>query len=130
MAIAAHHTHADSSDQLDAQPYAAVLALTPQDLVTVDAAEAWRRAHLHLPRRREDPILIHIQEFEDGYQAIPILATLPEPSRVPTIETPTTLVIDKTTGTVTRWPLLPLDILANQYRRYQDQEPMNLEDSW
>lgn len=94
----------------------------------LDAAEAWRRAHLHLPHRDDAPILVHIQEFEEGYQATPILVPIPEPPQVPTMETATTLVIDKTTGTVTRWPLLPLDTLARQYRRYMNQEPMTFAD--
>ena len=127
--VGAHHTHGNCHDRFSRQHHATVPALTPQDFTTIDAAEAWRRAHLHLPDHRDDPILIHIQEFEDGYQAIPILATIPEPPPVPTVETPTTLVIDKTTAIVTRWPLLPVDVLANQYRRYQHQEPMNLDDS-
>ena len=97
---------------------------TPDHTTPLDAAEAWRRAHLYLPTHHEEPILIHVQEFQDGYQAIPIPLAIPEPPPVPTIESPTTLVIDKTTGTVTRWPLLPLDVLANQYRRYCCHEPM------
>lgn len=128
LVLAANHTDGAASDQPDAQPRANVLDLPPQSHITVDGAEAWRRAHLHLPGRRDDPILIHIQEFEDGYQAIPTLAAVPEPPAVPTIETPTTLVVDKTTGAVTRWPLLPLDVLAEQYRRYQQQQPMTLDD--
>lgn len=92
-----------------------------------DAAEAWRRAHLHMPYRDDALVLIHIQEFGEGYQAIPILVPIPEPPLVPTIETATTLVIDKTTGTVTRWPLLRLDTLARQYRRYMNQEPMTFD---
>ncbi|MFF4242622.1 hypothetical protein ACFYYL_42725 [Actinomadura geliboluensis] len=90
----------------------------------LDAAEAWRRAHLHMPCRDDALVLIHIQEFGEGYQAIPILVPVPEPPLVPTIETATTLVIDKTTGTVTRWPLLRLDTLARYYRHYMKQEPM------
>ncbi|GAA1833914.1 hypothetical protein [Actinomadura chokoriensis] len=92
----------------------------------IDAAEAWRRAHLHLPRRGDELVLIHLAEFEDAYQAIPVLVDIPEPPPVPTLETATTLVIDKATGTVTRWPLLPLDVLARQYRRYKHREPMTL----
>ncbi|MFG2245788.1 hypothetical protein [Spirillospora sp. NPDC048823] len=128
LVIGASHTHGDSSDQPDSRLHPKVPALTPHEHIPVDATEAWRRAHLYLPGHHDNPILIHIQEFEDGYQAIPILATIPEPPSVPTIDTPTTLVIDKTTGTVTRWPLLPLDVLAKQYRRYQHQERMTFDD--
>ncbi|MES9541863.1 hypothetical protein [Actinomadura sp. NPDC000600] len=101
--------------------------VAPASTRLVDIAEAWRCAHLLLSRHHDNPILIHIQEFEDGYQAIPIAAHIPEPPPVPTIET-TTLVIDKITGTVTRWPLLPLDALARLYRRYQQREPMTFDD--
>ncbi|NEA29493.1 hypothetical protein [Actinomadura bangladeshensis] len=100
---------------------------TPDHTTPLDAAEAWRRAHLYLPTRDEEPILIHVQEFQDGYRAIPILLAVPEPPPVPTIESATTLVIDKTTGAVTRWPLLPLDVLASQYRCYKREEPLTFD---
>ncbi|GAA0544257.1 hypothetical protein GCM10009546_02890 [Actinomadura livida] len=74
-------------------------------------------------------MLLHIEEFDDGYRATPVAVSLPEPPRVPTIKPPATLVIDKTTGAVTRWPLLPINVLAKQYRRYLHQEPMDLDDS-
>ncbi|MFA1544588.1 hypothetical protein [Actinomadura monticuli] len=94
----------------------------------IDAAEAWRRAHLYLPRRGDELVLIHLDEFEDAYQAIPVLVDIPEPPPVPTLETATTLVIDKATGTVTRWPLLPLDVLTRQYRRYKLDAPMSFDE--
>ncbi|MEU8305962.1 hypothetical protein AB0C84_20620 [Actinomadura sp. NPDC048955] len=109
-----------------AQPSAA--PLTPTASLPLDTAEAWRRAHLRLPHRHDTPTLIHIREFEDGYQAIPISVPIPEPPPIPTVETATTLVIDKSTGTVTRWPLLPLDTLTRLYRRYQQREPMTFGD--
>ncbi|WP_089316845.1 hypothetical protein [Actinomadura mexicana] len=102
--------------------------LTPAAPQPLDTAEAWRLAHLRLPHRHDSPILIHIREFEDGYQAIPISVPIPEAPQIPTVETATTLVIDKSTGTVTRWPLLPLDALARLYRRYQQREPMTFGD--
>ncbi|MEU9867883.1 hypothetical protein AB0C87_08545 [Actinomadura sp. NPDC048021] len=103
-------------------------SLTPATSHPLDTAEAWRRAHLRLPHRGDVPILIHIREFEDGYQAIPISVPIPEPPPIPTVETAMTLVIDKSTGTVTRWPLLPLDALARLYRRYQQRELMTFDD--
>lgn len=115
----------------NADPYLApssAVFLTPAATRPLDTAEAWHRARLCLPRHHDNPVLIHIQEFEDGYQAIPIAVPIPEPPPVPTIETATTLVIDKITGTVTQWPLLPLDALARLYRRYQQQEPMTFAD--
>jgi hypothetical protein len=129
LVIGAHGVHEDSSGHPDLRDQAKGFASTPHDFIRVDAAEAWRRAHLHLTDHRDTPILLHIEEFEDGYRATPVLVSLPKPPRVPTVTTPTTFVIRKTTGAVTRWPLLPLDVLAKQYRRYLRQEPMDLDDS-
>ncbi|TDB95675.1 hypothetical protein [Actinomadura sp. 7K534] len=129
LLIGAHDVYEDSSGQPDPRKHAKGRTSTPQDLVTVDAAEAWRRAHLHLTDHRDTSILLHIEEFEDGYRATPIPVSLPEAPRIPTLETPATLVINKTTGAVTRWPLLPLDVLANQYRRYARQEAMDFDES-
>ena len=129
LVIEANHIRRGSSDHPGFAHHTAVVAPNLHEVITVDAAEAWRRAHLHLPSRH-DAILIHIQEFEEGYQAIPVPAPIAETPRVPSIDTPTTLVIDKITGAVTRWPLLPLDVLAKQYRRYQRQEPMDFDDAW
>ncbi|WP_138642023.1 hypothetical protein [Actinomadura geliboluensis] len=95
---------------------------------TIDIAEAWRRAHLYLPRRNDGLVLLHMRELEEAYQAIPILVAIPEPPPVPTLETETTLVIDKTTGAVTRWPLLPPDVLTRQYHRYKRQAPMTFDE--
>ncbi|MEU8347831.1 hypothetical protein AB0C74_39555 [Spirillospora sp. NPDC048832] len=93
----------------------------------LDAAEAWRRAHLHFARHHEDSILVHIEEFEEGYRAMPIVASVPEPPSVPTIETPTTLVIDKATGAATLWPLLRLEVLTRHYRSYKRQAPISFD---
>lgn len=98
--------------------------LASQHPMPLDAAEAWRRARLHFSRHHEDSILIHIKEFEEGYQAIPIVASVPEPPPVPTIETPTTLVLDKATGAATLWPLLRLEVLARHYLSYKRQAPI------
>lgn len=122
-----HGSQRDEASYNAASHIAYSPSLTPNHPAHLDAAEAWRRAHLHLPYRDDAPVLIHIQEFAEGYQAIPILVPIPEPPSMPTIETATTLVIDKTTGTVTRWPLLRLDALARQYRRYMNQEPMTFD---
>lgn len=119
----------DGSTNTDPCPATHSPSAAQKNLTPVDAAEAWRRADLHLPHHHENPILLHIQEFEDGFQAIPIQVSIPEPPSVPTTDTPTTLVIDKATGTVTRWPLLRLNVLARQYRRYRRQAPMTFDDS-
>ncbi|QKG20112.1 hypothetical protein ACTIVE_1748 [Actinomadura verrucosospora] len=81
-----------------------------------------------LPDRQGESVLVHIQEFEDGFLAVPVQVAIPEPSPVPTIETSSAFVVDRTTGAVTRWPLLPLDVLARQYRRYQNGQPMTFDD--
>lgn len=72
---------------------------------------------------------MHIQEFGAGFLAVPVRVDIPEPPPVPTAETPMGLVVDKSTGTVTRWPLLPLPVLARQYRRYQNGQPMTFDDA-
>ncbi|GAA2166481.1 hypothetical protein [Actinomadura napierensis] len=97
--------------------------------MAIDAAEAWRRARHYLSGRVDEPVLVHVQEFKDGFLAIPVHVAIPEPAPVPTIETPTALVIDKATGAVTRWPLLPLPLLERQYRRYQSGQPMTFDDA-
>ncbi|MEU8344781.1 hypothetical protein AB0C74_24030 [Spirillospora sp. NPDC048832] len=118
----------DGSTNTDPCPATHSPSAAQNNLTPVDVAEAWRRADLHLPRHHEHPILLHIQEFEDGYQAIPIQVSIPEPPSIPNIETPTTLVIDKATGAVTRWPLLCINVLSHQYRRYRRQAPMTFDD--
>jgi hypothetical protein len=102
-------------------------SLAAQHPGPLDAAEAWRRARLYFSRQHEDPILVHIEEFDHGYQAMPIVLSLPELPSSPTIETPTTLVFDKTTGAAPLWPLLRLDVLASHYRSYKRQAPITLE---
>lgn len=122
-----HGRPRDGASNIDTAPSTRGLPITPDHAAPLDAAEAWRRAHLYLPPHHEEPSLIHIQEFDNGYQAIPIQISVSEPLLIPTIESATTLVIDKTTGAVTRWPLLPLDVLASQYRRYKREEPMTFD---
>ncbi|GAA0284362.1 hypothetical protein GCM10009527_095540 [Actinomadura nitritigenes] len=94
---------------------------------SIDRAEAWRRAHRHLPSHGTTLLLLHIEEFQDGFRALPVQVDIPEPPSIPSLETPTTLAVDKTTGAVTRWPLLSLDVLSRQYRRYRQGEPMTLD---
>jgi hypothetical protein len=94
----------------------------------IDEAEAWRRARVRLPSSEQEPTLIHIREFGDGFLAVPVQAVMPEPPPIPTAETPAGLVIDKASGAVTRWPLLPLPVLALQYRRYLNGQPMTFDD--
>jgi hypothetical protein len=93
----------------------------------IDCAEAWRRANLRLLDHGGTSVLLHVEEFAEGYRAIPVLVEIPEAPSTPTLETPTTLVIDKTTGAVTYWPQLSLDVLAQQYRRYRRGEPMTFD---
>ncbi|MEV5831566.1 hypothetical protein AB0L25_38995 [Spirillospora sp. NPDC052242] len=95
---------------------------------TVGAAEAWHRVRQHLPGDNDQPILLHVQEFEDGFLVLPVVVELPEPPPVPDIDTVTTFVVDKATGTVTRWPLLKFDILTDQYRRYRRGEPLTYDE--
>lgn len=96
-----------------------VKAPEPAGPKVIDAAEAWRRAHLHLPAGSEHPIVFHIQELEEVYRALPVIVELPAPDPIPTIESATTFLIDKSTGAVTLWPLLPTQTIAHEYRRYR-----------
>ncbi|TDE29994.1 hypothetical protein, partial [Actinomadura sp. 6K520] len=84
LVVGAHHVREDSSGRPNLRNHAGISDSTPQGLSKVDAAEAWRRAHLHLTDHRDTPVLLHIEEFEDGYRATPILLSLPEPPRFPT----------------------------------------------
>ncbi|MER6808101.1 hypothetical protein ABT299_02370 [Spirillospora sp. NPDC000708] len=95
----------------------------------IDAAEAWRRARARWPCSDQEPTLIHIREFGDGFLAVPVQVVMPEPPPIPTAETPVGLVVDKASGAVTRWPLLPLPVLALQYRRYLNGKPMTFDDA-
>ncbi|GLZ15577.1 hypothetical protein Acsp04_58120 [Actinomadura sp. NBRC 104425] len=87
---------------------AQVMAVHGSRPIVVDRAEAWRRADACLSRDRH-PVPIEIREFEYGYVAWP--AHGPDANGF-------LLVIDHHTGALTRWPRLPLETLALQYRAY------------
>ncbi|MDL4821173.1 hypothetical protein [Actinomadura opuntiae] len=86
-----------------------VLAAYAVRPVTIDRAEAWRRADAWF-NRDGDPAPVAIAEFADGFAAW----------RVPD-ETAQVIVIviDRERGTLTLWPPLPLDTLAREYRTYR-----------
>lgn len=86
----------------------------------IDRAEAWRRADAWLNRDAARPLLIAVEEFPDGFVAWPV----PQPR--PAGDT-TLLVVDKRTGRLTRWPLLPKDVLVVQYRNYLHGRPVRLD---
>ncbi|MEU6036041.1 hypothetical protein ABZ801_11590 [Actinomadura sp. NPDC047616] len=76
--------------------------------LAIDRAEAWRRADACLSRDRS-PVPIEIREFDHGYVAWPVHGLDADGPL---------LVIDRHTGALTRWPRLPLEALALQYRAY------------
>ncbi|MBA9005448.1 hypothetical protein [Thermomonospora cellulosilytica] len=82
----------------------------------IDRAEAWRRADACLSRDRRRPVAIEIHEFEHGFVARPVHGTRPDGSL---------LVIDRCTGRLTRWPSLPLETLAREYRAHLTGRPPN-----
>ncbi|MFF0520720.1 hypothetical protein ACFYTC_18560 [Actinomadura nitritigenes] len=101
----------------------------PTGYRTIDRAEAWRRAYQHLPSHGSTPLLLHIEEFEDGFRALPISPEMPEMPSVPTLKAPATLVVDKASGSVSRWPMLALDVLARRYPHYRQGVPIVFDDA-
>lgn len=96
----------------------------------VDTAEAWRRANAYLGAdQRAGHLLIAMAEFNDGYVARPVRLALPEPPSVPNPNSDRVLIIDKRTGEITTWPLMPLAATAVMYGRYKRGEAMVFNDS-
>jgi hypothetical protein len=85
-----------------------VLAAYAVRPVTVDRAEAWRRADAELGRTH--PVALVIDEFEEGFIARPVPHAQGSPDPL--------LVIDRHTGALTRWPALHRDSLIAHYRNY------------
>ncbi|MES9605086.1 hypothetical protein [Actinomadura sp. NPDC000929] len=75
----------------------------------VDRAEAWRRADAHFWRGGR-PVPLIIEELPDGFVA--------RPADDLDDEAPL-LIIDGHTGALSRWPSMPLDVLACEYTRYR-----------
>ncbi|MEV5576611.1 hypothetical protein AB0L06_41840 [Spirillospora sp. NPDC052269] len=88
-------------------------------LPCVDAAEAWRRAH---PRRRpadRGEVVSTVTEIADAYV---VRSMVIEPPPVPIRVEPSServLLVDKVTGQVVIWPLMPLPALERGYSRYR-----------
>lgn len=92
---------------------AEVLAVHAVRSLTIDRAEAWRRADACLSRDHR-PAALEIQEFEHGFVAWPAYG----PGSDDLL-----LVIDRHTGRLTRWPRLPLETLTREYRAYLTGRP-------
>ncbi|MBC6462092.1 hypothetical protein [Actinomadura sp. HBU206391] len=86
---------------LGAQPYG------------IDRAEAWRRAETWLTRGGRPRVAVAVEEFAEGYIARPI------PYGPEEHEHERVVVVDRRTGGLTLWPVLPENVLAEQYRRYK-----------
>ncbi|WP_149263775.1 hypothetical protein [Actinomadura sp. K4S16] len=76
----------------------------------VDRAEAWRRADAYFWHDGR-PVPLTIEDFPDGFvaRAAEDLADDPTPL----------LVIDRHTGALSRWPSMPVELLACEYTRYR-----------
>ncbi|GLZ09546.1 hypothetical protein Acsp03_70120 [Actinomadura sp. NBRC 104412] len=85
---------------------AGVLAAYSARPVPIDRAEAWRRADARLARCRRPATPLGIEPFEHGFVAWPAF-DIGEGDFV--------LVVDRLTGTVTRWPRLSPDVLTREY---------------
>ncbi|MEU6041228.1 hypothetical protein ABZ801_38130 [Actinomadura sp. NPDC047616] len=96
-------------------------------LATIDAAEAWRRARSHFKESGEEEPLISIQPFPEGFLARHVHTALPAPPALPEPSTERVLVVDRITGQLTVWPLMPLTTTSTQYRRFKRGEPMTFE---
>ncbi|NDU75078.1 hypothetical protein GWI34_20965 [Actinomadura sp. DSM 109109] len=77
----------------------------------VDRAEAWRRADGHF-RRCGRPVPLIIEDFPDGFVARAADGPADEPAPL--------LVVDRDTGALSRWPSMPVDVLACEYTRYRE----------
>lgn len=94
----------------------------------LDRGAAWARADAHFNGASAGGVrrLISLTDLGAFYVARGVRAGLPEPARVQELDVETVLLIDKTSGEMSRWPLLPDADLVVQYRRYQRGEPMIL----
>lgn len=83
--------------------------------MTIDRAEAWRRADAWFGRERM-PAPIGVEEFPDGFAAWRVTSESDDDTPV--------VVVDRISGVLTLWPRLPLDDLAHHYRNYREGKPM------
>lgn len=96
--------------------------------VPLDRGAAWARADAHFNAASTGGArrLVSLTDLGAFYVAREVRAGMPEPARVPGPDAETVLLIDKTSGRTSRWPLLPDADLIVQYRRYLRGEPMIL----
>ncbi|GAA2610232.1 hypothetical protein GCM10010411_50770 [Actinomadura fulvescens] len=87
-----------------------ILAAYTVHPLPVDRAEAWRRADAYLGGAPGTPLTI--EEFDDGFIA--------RPSTPGAVADRFLLVVDRRSGSLTRWPVLPTEQLIDDYRRYQN----------
>ncbi|NKZ06173.1 hypothetical protein [Actinomadura latina] len=97
----------------------------------LDRGAAWARAEAHFNESSSGGSrrLISLADLGAFYVARGVRVRLAEPPRVPAPDAETVLVIEKTHGRMSRWPLLSEADLIVQYRRYLHGEPMIL-DGW
>ncbi|MUN36471.1 hypothetical protein [Actinomadura litoris] len=86
-----------------------VLAAYSVRPVVVDRAEAWRRADACL-RPGGRPVPLAVEEFSAGFVARPVEIAAGDTYL---------LVVDRYTGALSRWPLMPFETLVGEYERYR-----------
>ncbi|MEV5710279.1 hypothetical protein [Actinoallomurus sp. NPDC052274] len=96
-----------------------LLAYSTCRVSEIDRAEAWRRADAWINRDTANPVQVAVEEFPDGFVIWPVSESRPTGEK-------TLLIVDKRTGRLTRWPPLPKDVLAVQYRNYLHGRPIEL----
>ncbi len=90
------------------------------------AAWAFADAHFNRPATGGARRLVLLSDLGAFYVARGVSVVLSEPPQVPMPDGETVLVLDKGSGRMSRWPLLPDADLIVQYRRYLCGEPMIL----
>ncbi|MGW5414605.1 hypothetical protein [Actinomadura geliboluensis] len=94
----------------------------------LDRGAVWACADAHFNRSAAGGArrLVLLSDLGAFYVARGVSAVLSEPPQVPMPDGETVLVLDKGSGRMSRWPLLPDADLIVQYRRYLRGEPMIL----
>lgn len=77
--------------------------------VSVDRAEAWRRADAHFARGGR-PVPLVVEEFPDGFITRAALETGDDIAPL--------VIVDRHTGALSRWPSMPYDVLVREYEHF------------
>ncbi|MGI5171629.1 hypothetical protein ACQEU3_45520 [Spirillospora sp. CA-253888] len=88
-------------------------------LPCVDAAEAWRRARARYRPSDSKEVASLVTEISGAFVVRSLAVTLPSPPARVGPGSERVLVVDKLTGQVVVWPLMPEAALAASYARYR-----------